>query len=200
MRRLTSPAFIGRAEQLAALQAGLGRALSGEPGALLVGGEAGVGKTRLVAEFAVRAEAAGARVTTGGCVELSGGVAPLLPVVEALRRVSEQIGGGEWLRLIGDGGPDLARLLPELGAPSAAPDRALAQSRLFELLLGVLRRLADREPVVWIVEDVHWADASTLDLLSFVERTLRDERVLVVATFREEKTERSERLRAWLAW
>jgi DNA-binding CsgD family transcriptional regulator/tetratricopeptide (TPR) repeat protein/acylphosphatase len=200
MRRVTSAAFIGRAEPLGALEAGLERAAAGEPGAFLVGGEAGVGKTRLVSEFGVRAEAAGARVTTGGCVELSGGVAPLLPVVEALRRVSEQIGWGEWLRLIGDARPELARLLPELGAPSTTPDRALAQSRLFELLLGVLRRLADREPVVWIVEDVHWADASTLDLLSFVVRNLRDERVLVVATFRDEETERRERLRAWLAW
>jgi DNA-binding CsgD family transcriptional regulator/tetratricopeptide (TPR) repeat protein len=200
MRRLTSRAFIGRAEQLGALEAGLERAAAGEPGALLVGGEAGVGKTRLVSEFGARAEAAGARVTVGGCVELSGGVVPLLPVVEALRRVSEQIGWGEWLRIVGDARPELARLLPELGAPSATPDRALAQSRLFELLLGLLRRLADREPVVWIVEDVHWADASTLDLLSFVVRNLRDERALVVATFRDEETDRSERLRAWLSW
>jgi DNA-binding CsgD family transcriptional regulator/tetratricopeptide (TPR) repeat protein len=200
MRRLTSRAFVGRAEQLGALEAGLERAAAGEPGALLVGGEAGVGKTRLVSEFGVRAQAAGARVTTGGCVELSGGVAPLLAVVEALRRVSEQIGWGEWLRLIGDARPELARLLPELGAPSATPDRALAQSRLFELLLGVLRRLADREPVVWIVEDVHWADASTLDLLSFVVRNLRDERVFVVATFRDDETERREQLRSWLSW
>jgi DNA-binding CsgD family transcriptional regulator/tetratricopeptide (TPR) repeat protein len=200
MRRLTSRAFIGRGEQLGALEYGLERAAAGEPGAFLVGGEAGVGKTRLVSEFGGRAEAAGARVTTGGCVELSGGVVPLLPVVEALRHVSEQIGWGEWLRLIGDARPELARLLPELGAPGAAPDRALAQSRLFELLLGLLRRLADRAPVVWIVEDVHWADASTLDLVSFVVRNLRDERALVVATFRDEETERSERLRAWLSW
>jgi DNA-binding CsgD family transcriptional regulator/tetratricopeptide (TPR) repeat protein len=200
MRRLTSRAFIGRGEQLGALEYGLERAAAGEPGAFLVGGEAGVGKTRLVSEFGGRAEAAGARVTTGGCVELSGGVVPLLPVVEALRHVSEQIGWGEWLRLIGDARPELARLLPELGAPGAAPDRALAQSRLFELLLALLRRLADRAPVVWIVEDVHWADASTLDLLSFVVRNLRDERALVVATFRDEETERSERLRAWLSW
>jgi DNA-binding CsgD family transcriptional regulator/tetratricopeptide (TPR) repeat protein len=200
MRRLTSRAFIGRAEQLGALEDGLERAAAGEPGAFLVGGEAGVGKTRLVSEFGVRAEAAGARVTTGGCVELSGGVAPLLPVVEALRRVSEQIGWGEWLRLVGDARPELARLLPELGTASATPDRALARSRLFELLLGLLRRLADRDPVVWIVEDVHWADASTLDLLAFVVRNLRDERALVVVTFRDDETERHERLRAWLAW
>jgi len=154
MRRLTSRAFIGRAEQLGALEAGLERAAAGEPGALLIGGEAGVGKTRLVSEFGPRAEAAGARVTIGGCVELSGGVVPLLAIVEALRRVSEQLGWGEWLRLIGDARPELARLLPELGAPSGAADRTLAQSRLFELLLGLLRRLADRKPIVWIVEDV----------------------------------------------
>ena len=200
MRRLTSRAFIGRAEQLAALEAGLERAVAGEPGAFLVGGEAGAGKTRLVSEFGARAESAGARVTIGGCVELSGGVAPLLAVVEALRRVSEQIGWGEWLRLVGDARPELARLLPELGAPGGDADRALAQSRLFELLLGLLRRLADRKPIVWIVEDVHWADASTLDLLSFVVRNLRDERALIVVTFRDEETERSERLRAWLTW
>jgi hypothetical protein len=122
---------------------------------------------------------------------------PLLPVVEALRRVSEQIGWGEWLRLVGDARPELAAC-SRAGSAGGDADRALAQSRLFELLLGLLRRLADRKPMVWIVEDVHWPDASTLDLLSFVLRNLRDERALIVVTFRDDETERNERLRAWL--
>jgi DNA-binding CsgD family transcriptional regulator/tetratricopeptide (TPR) repeat protein len=200
MRRLTSRAFVGRAEELGTLEAGLARAANGEPGALLIGGEAGVGKTRLVKEFGARAEAAGARVVAGGCVELSGGLAPLLPVIETLRRVGEQLGWGDWLRLIGDARPELARLLPELGVASEAPDRALAQSRLFELLLGLLRRLADRAPFVWIVEDAHWADASTRDVLAFFVGNLRDERILLVTTFRDDEVERSEALRQWLSW
>src|SRR3954451_14446275 len=200
MRRLTSRAFVGRAEELGALATGLERAAAGEPGGFLVGGEAGVGKTRLGSEVGARAAAAGARVTVGGCVELTGGAAPLLPVIEGLRRVGEQLGWGEWLRLVGDARPELARLLPELGGATQPPDRARAQSRLFELLLGLLRRVADRAPLVWIVEDAHWADASTRDLLAFLVRNLRDERILLVTTFRDDEVERSEALRPWLSW
>ena len=200
MPRATSATFVGRAEELGALTAGLDRAAAREPVAFLVGGEAGVGKTRLVNELARHAGMSGARVMSGGCIELTGGVAPLLPVVEALRGVTEQVGWADWLALVGDARPDLARLIPELGEPAPAPDRGLAQSRLLELLLGVVRRLADRAPLVWIVEDAHWADPSTRDLLSFVVRNLHDERLLLVTTFREDDAERREPLRRWLSW
>ena len=87
MPRATSATFVGRAEELGALAAGLDRAVAGEPVAFLVGGEAGVGKTRLVRSSA-SCRVVGARVMSGGCIELTGGVAPLLPVVEALRGVT----------------------------------------------------------------------------------------------------------------
>jgi DNA-binding CsgD family transcriptional regulator/tetratricopeptide (TPR) repeat protein len=193
---MPSRAFVGRSEELGALRAGLERAAGGDPTLVLVGGEAGVGKTRLVTELGEHAQSAGARVIVGGCVELAGWPAPMLPVVEALRHAADDLGWGDWLRVVGDARPELARLLPELGPASPAPDSGLAQSRLFELVLGVVRRLADRAPLVWIVEDVHWADASTLDLLAFVVRNLRDDRVLLAVTFRDDEVDR---LRQWLS-
>src|SRR3954468_3658984 len=95
MRRLTSREFVGRAEQFSAMWAAFERAAGGEPGIVLVGGEAGAGKTRLVAELGRQAEAAGARPMTGGCVELAGGAAPLLPVIEALREAAGELGWGD---------------------------------------------------------------------------------------------------------
>ena len=102
MPRAPSRTFVGRAEELGALAEGFERARASEPLAFVVGGEAGVGKTRLVGELARRAEASGAQVMSGGCIELTGGVAPLLPIVEALRGVSDRIGWADWLALVGD--------------------------------------------------------------------------------------------------
>ena len=83
MRRVSSPTFVGRAEQLARFDHALARAAEGEPAALLVAGDSGVGKTRLVSEYAERARAASARVLTGDCVELGEGELPYAPIVGA---------------------------------------------------------------------------------------------------------------------
>ena len=91
---------------------------------------------------------------------------------------------------------ELARLLPELGAaPLAAPGPG-GQARLFELLLGVLSRLGQEQPVLLVFEDVHWADAASLDLLSFLVRNLRSERVAIVATMRSDELPAEHPLRA----
>ncbi len=173
----------------------LENAAAGRPGCLLIGGEAGVGKTTLLTALFGQAGEVGARVVHSACVDLHGGDAPLLPVVEALRRLAADLGQAAWDDAVGDVRPQLARLLPELGGGDGADDGATA---LLGALLTFVGRLAGRAPLLLAVDDVHWADPSTLDLLAFLARNLRDERVLLVVTFRDDEPERVG-LRHWLA-
>jgi DNA-binding CsgD family transcriptional regulator/tetratricopeptide (TPR) repeat protein len=187
--RVVSPIFVGRVEELHVLEAALGRATNSEPAMVLVGGEAGVGKTRLVAELTARCAADGTRVLTGGCVPVGDGALPYAPIVEGLRALVGDLGASAVRELIGPSWSELTRLLPALGEPQAGrgtPDQA-AQARLFELLLGMLARLSQQMPVTLVVEDLHWADRSTRDLLAFLVRNLRRERLLVVATYRSDE-------------
>jgi DNA-binding CsgD family transcriptional regulator/tetratricopeptide (TPR) repeat protein len=185
--RVASPTFVGRVEELELLESARRRAADGEPAVVLVGGEAGVGKSRLVAELAARCAADGMRVLYGGCVPVGGDGLPYAPIVEALRPLPDELGIDAVRELAGPSWRELARLLPSLGEPSPGPAGQAAQARLFELLLGLLVRLSRQTPVTMVVEDVHWADQSTRDLLAFLIRNLRRERVLVVATYRSDE-------------
>ena len=206
---LTSPTFVGRADELARLTQAGQRAAAGTPTAVLVGGEAGVGKTRLVAEVAAGARTAGATVLVGGCVELGGEGVPFAPLIEALRAFVRDLDEPELARIVpGQARAELARLLPELG-PSADPGARATfvgdpgpgsdQGRLFELLLGLLERLGEERPAVLVVEDLHWADRSTRDLLAFLVRNLRHGRLLLVLTYRSDELHRRHPLRPFLA-
>jgi DNA-binding CsgD family transcriptional regulator/tetratricopeptide (TPR) repeat protein len=188
--RVTSTSFVGREEELGRLQKGLRSAAAGEPGTFLIAGEAGVGKTRLVQEFAGRVGGE-AQVLLGSCIQLGGGGLPYGPIVDALRPLARDLDPGDLDELLGPSPDDLTRLLPgvTLRPPHrrAEPVSEFAQIRLFELLLRLLDRLGGRRPVVLVVEDAHWADRSTLDLLMFLVRMVRRERLLVVATYRSDE-------------
>jgi len=210
---LTSPTFVGRTEELARLAAAADRAAAGTPTAVLIGGEAGVGKTRLVGELVASARQAGATVLVGGCVELGGEGVPFGPLIEALRPFLRDLDEPELARLVpGRTRVELARLLPELdpsGRPGTGPaGSGLAaggfglgsdQGRLFELLLVLLERLGAERPAVLVVEDLHWADRSTRDLLAFLHRNLRHGRLLLVMTYRSDELHRRHPLRPFLA-
>jgi predicted ATPase/DNA-binding CsgD family transcriptional regulator len=186
--RVHSPTLVGRVEELQALEAARKRAADADPAVVLVGGEAGVGKTRLVAELAARCTTDGIRVLVGGCVPLGDGALPYAPIVEALRTLLAEVGVGAVRELVGPAWPELARLLPALGEPDRrGPPGQAAQARLFELLLGLLGRLGEQAPLILMVEDLHWADRSTRDLLAFLVRNLRRERLLVVVTYRNDE-------------
>jgi DNA-binding CsgD family transcriptional regulator len=152
-----------------------------------VGGEAGVGKTRLVTEVTARCATDGTQVLAGGCVPVGDGGLAYAPIVEALRPLPDEVGVDALRELVGPSWAELARLLPALGEPASGPPGPAAQARLFELLLGLLSRLGERAPVVLVVEDLHWADQSTRDLLAFLVRNLRRERLLLVATYRSDE-------------
>ena len=197
--RVASPAFVGRIEELQALEAARKRAADGEPAVVLVGGEAGVGKTRLLAELAAGCAVDGTRVLSGGCVPVGGSALPYASIVEVLRVLASDLGTDAVRELAGPSWPELARLLPVLGEPlPSGPPGQSAQARLFEVLLGLLGRLSEQAPLVLAVEDVHWSDQSTRDLLVFLVRNLRHERILLVVSYRSDEPQTAW-LRPWLA-
>ena len=167
---------------------------------MLIGGEAGVGKTRLVGELAALGSAAGFCVLTGQCIELGAEGLPLAPLVDALRALARMTPADELGELLGPAGPGLARLLPELGPVAAAPaaGEGLQAGQLLELVLGLLGRLSAARPVMFVIEDLHWADPSTLDLAAFLVRALRAVPVLLVITYRSDELHRRHPLRPLL--
>ncbi|MFC1259361.1 MULTISPECIES: helix-turn-helix transcriptional regulator [Streptomyces] len=200
--RSVSPVFVGRAGELATLNEALDGAASAEPQALLLGGEAGVGKTRLVEEFADAARRQGAVVALGGCVEIGADGLPFAPFSTALRALRRQL-PGELADAAAGQEEELARLLPELGegAPVTGGGRHDEESmaRLFELTARLLERVAARHTVVLVLEDLHWADASTRHLIAYLVRTLRTGRLVVLATYRSDDIHRRHPLRPLLA-
>ncbi|MFH9990317.1 helix-turn-helix transcriptional regulator [Streptomyces luteogriseus] len=196
--RSVSPVFVGRAEELGTLHDALVRAREGEPQALLVGGEAGVGKTRLVEEFAAAARHRGAVVALGGCVEIGADGLPFAPFSTALRALRREL-PGELAAAAAGQEEELARLLPELGESKAGRHDEDGMARLFELTARLLERVAAEHTVVLALEDLHWADASTRHLLSYLFRTLRTGRLVVLATYRSDDIHRRHPLRPLLA-
>jgi len=200
---VASSRFVGRTAELGRLEAAFAYARGGDPLTLCVGGEAGVGKTRLITRFAGQVRGGGGQVLLGGCIELGETALPYAPVVEALRGLGRGLEPAALDDLVGPGRPLLARLLPELGhgeepAPAGLAVGPSGQARLFEAFLALLERLADRSPTVLVVEDLHWADRSTLDLLAFLVRNLRSG-LLLVLTYRTDELHRGHPLRPFLA-
>ncbi|WP_246646506.1 ATP-binding protein [Nonomuraea ceibae] len=198
--RSVSPVFVGREEELAELREALDEARKGNATAVLLGGEAGVGKSRLLQRFSEQIAADGARVLFGGCVELSTEGLAYAPFTAALRQLVREQGADRIAALLPDGAArDLARLLPEFGEPSADGETGTGRARLFEQFLTLLERLADSHPTVLIIEDVHWADRSSRDLIAFLSRNLRIPQVLMVMTYRSDDLHRQHPLRPVLA-
>src|SRR5512132_270940 len=175
--QVTAGRFVGRTQELARLRQLLARAADGESLLALVGGEAGVGKTRLTEQLAATATQQGVRVLRGGCVPLGEEGLPFAPVIEALRGLADQLDPAELQAVAGPARAELARLLPDLAwggeTPVNAPAAVAGQGRLFELLLGLVQRLATSAPLLWVMEDLHWADRSTRDLVAYLATTLR---------------------------
>jgi tetratricopeptide (TPR) repeat protein len=196
--RSVSPVFVGRTDELDALNDALARACAGEPQALLLAGEAGVGKTRLVEEFATAACRRDAVVALGGCVEIGADGLPFAPFSTALRALRREL-PEEFAAAAADQEEELARLLPELGEAGAGRHDEEGMARLFELTARLLERVAADRTVVVALEDLHWADASTRHLLSYLFRTLRTGHLLVLGTYRTDDIHRRHPLRPLLA-
>jgi predicted ATPase len=197
--RVTSPVFVGRHAELAWLAAGLARVHSGSPAALLIGGDAGIGKSRLIREFAMSAGPA-ARVLIGRCPELGAVGLPYAPFTAVLRLLARDPATA---RLACPPGSELTRLLPELGNPGDPAGEAglrEARARLFVQMLSLLEQLGSHRPVVLVIEDAHWADESTRNLISFLidnQRTMHG--VMIVVTYRSDELHRGHPLGPLLA-
>jgi ATP/maltotriose-dependent transcriptional regulator MalT len=194
--RVSSSRLIGRAAELAELEAAFAEAADERPSIVFLAGESGVGKSRLLAELEHKATEGGALVMTGDCVDLGESELPYVPLVAALRPLARS------------GDPALtdsvraavAPLLP--GQAAAALEESSednAQARLFEGLLSLLDALGAERPVLLVIEDLHWADRSTRAAIAFLARSLVAERVLVVASYRPDELHRRHPLRPLLA-
>ena len=203
--RVSSPEFVGRATELAGLDAALSRAEGGVAGAAFVCGESGIGKTRLLRELERRAADRGARVLRGECQAFGAGEQAYAPIASALRRLARELEPEAFETLVGPARGELARLVPERGAMAAQSDPCRARRRVSPglrcsgMLRGLLDRLAADAALLFAVEDLHWADRSTLELLSSLLRGLRDERVLLVCTYRSDALHRRHPLRPFVA-
>src|SRR5260221_446516 len=187
---LSAP-LVGRAAAFSQLVGRYQQARQGQPQAVLVVGEAGIGKTRLAHEFAGWARAQGADVLSGQTFEMRGRL-PYQPLVEALRprleaeNVPEDLLDDLWLA-------ELAHILPELrvrspNLPAPTEDELAAKVRLFEAVARLLDALAQRAPLVLLLDDLDWVDGASLDLLRYLARSLirHGSRVLLLATVRRE--------------
>jgi DNA-binding CsgD family transcriptional regulator len=193
---LQAPAskLVGRAVEFGRLTRVLDQAAAAEPTVALVSGDAGMGKTRLVAELATVAAERGFMVLSGRCAELGDSV-PYLPLADALRSADHT---DPALRDAIAARPVLGLLLPDRGNPplDGGDVSGMAQQQLFGAVLGMLAELAEQIPVLLVLEDMHWADRSTRDLLTFLSRVLHRERVALIATYRTDDLHRGHPLRA----
>jgi hypothetical protein len=192
--------LVGRAAELTWLDQALATVRGGSPATVLIGGDAGAGKTRLVTEFAAMAGAT-ARVLTGWCPELGPVGLPFAPFTDILRELARDRSvpafppGGELLRLFPELSPP-----PVWGAGEVGGDAKAGRARLFVQMLSLLERVARRQPLVLIIENVHWADESTRDLISFlVDNQDAMDGVLIILTYRSDEVHRGHPLAALLS-
>lgn len=182
-RRVSSPIFVGRVAERAALSEALERAVAGRPGIVLVSGEAGVGKSRLLHELTNLGASMAITPVMGACVDVAAGTLPFGPFVDIVRELNRE-------RLVASvparTRAELGRLVPELASERRAEPSAAAggQGRLFAAVRDLLAVASASNPIVVTIEDLHWADLSTLDLVTYLARSMLTEHWLLVATAR----------------
>ncbi|HYN70529.1 MAG TPA: AAA family ATPase, partial [Candidatus Eisenbacteria bacterium] len=184
--------FVGREQEMGVLDGALEAAISGRTRLVLIGGEAGIGKTRLADALATAAIERGARVLWGRSWE-AGGAPAYWPWVQIVRAGLGATGGARLRELLGPRAADVARIIPELPdsgtapTPATKPEGDEERFRVFEATAGLLAALAEAEPIVLILDDLHAADEPSLLLLQFVATQITERRLLVVATYRDDE-------------
>ena len=182
--------FVGRERELAELIAGLDDAFAGRGRLFLLGGEPGIGKSRLAEELIAQAGARGAGVLVGRCWE-AGGAPAYWPWVQALRPHLRGEEPDSLREQLGAGAADLAQVLPEVRArfpdlPAPPPlESEAARFRLFDATVDFLRRASESRPIVLFLDDLHAADAPSLLLMRFLARQLGSTRMLLLGAYRD---------------
>ena len=182
--------FVGRESEQAEAGRLLERAVAGHGGVLLIGGEPGVGKTRLAEEVLAEGRQRGALALTGRCYETEG-TPPFIPWVEMVERSAAIVPKASFREALGDAAPEVAKLVPELRrsfsdipAPIELPPEQ-QRRYLFNSFLDFVRRGTQVTPQVWLIDDLHWADDSTLLLLQHVAQHASGIPLLIVGTYRD---------------
>ncbi len=179
--RSASRLLVGRDEELARLDALVDEIVAGHRlGTVLVEGPAGIGKTRVVHELGARLAARGIDLVVGHCVAQGEQMLPYAPVMELLAELVRREGASAVLRAAGPAGPELGRLVPALGVADVPGVDSARSPRLFQAVSALLQNLSFRRPLVVVVEDVHWADTSTRELLALLARQQPGDVVLLL--------------------
>jgi DNA-binding CsgD family transcriptional regulator/tetratricopeptide (TPR) repeat protein len=196
----TADDFVGRRRELGALCAGLDAACAGGGRLVLLAGEPGIGKSRTALELTAHAAGNGARIVWGRCHE-EAGAPPYWPWVQILRVLAAARGVDDLRGDLDAGASDIADILPEIRAllpdldpPATLSDPSGTRFRLFGSIARFLINSSRRQPLVLVLDDLHWADVPSLRLLEFVAQEMADSRLLVVGTYRETELSRRHRL------
>ncbi|MDQ1465741.1 MAG: hypothetical protein QOH10_156, partial [Actinomycetota bacterium] len=199
----SGPAFVGRDTELSLLTDLWTRIRTGEPHVVLIGGEPGIGKTRLAAETALAAHADGGRALYGRCDEGLG--VPYQPFVEALRGYVDSLRDDDLATGLGRYPGELVRLVPEIAdrardlpAPLQS-DPATEQYRLFDAVVEWLYAASADTPLLVVLDDLHWATSPTVMLLRHIARSERPMRLMFIGTYRQSELDRSHPLSKMLA-
>src|SRR5918997_82621 len=204
MATSVSGAFVGRQREMDELKAALEEALSGHGQLLMLVGEPGIGKTRTAQELAAHAETRGAQVVWGWCYEEEG-APPYWPWLQPIRAYVQQRDAEQLQSEMGPGAADIAEVVSEVRGklPSLEPPPALppeqARFRLFDSITTFLRNAAQSQPLMLVLDDLHWADKPSLLLLQFLARQLGESRLLVVGCYRDMELSRQHPLSESLA-
>jgi len=182
--------FVGRKSDRAELHRFLGQAALGRGSLVMIGGEPGVGKTRLTEELVTEALPKGFLCLVGHCYEMQGGQ-PYMPFVEIVESAARIVEPAAFLQTLGESAPEVAKLVPELRRkfphiPLAAelpPEQE--QRYMFNGLLDFIERAAQTQPLLLVLEDLHWAGESTMLLVQHIAPRLNDIRVLLIGTYRD---------------
>ncbi|PJJ71704.1 regulatory LuxR family protein [Diaminobutyricimonas aerilata] len=183
--------MVGRERERDVLRDAWATALTGEPRLVVVTGEAGIGKSRLLREF--RLELEEAVVAVGQCVEFGAVGIPYAPLADALRDLARRFGTDAVAAAAGAGEAALRTVL------EGTPSQRSSVERIDEAFTTALEGLSATVPVAVLIEDLHWADPATLDVLRFASRVARSGHLLVVMSYRDDEIERGHPLRPFLA-
>jgi DNA-binding CsgD family transcriptional regulator/tetratricopeptide (TPR) repeat protein len=175
--RLSSDRLVGRDEELVGAVKAIHRVAEGRPGVMIVSGPAGIGKSRFVSALAEQLRSEGMRAMVGACLDLGAGAPPYSSLIKAFRSVD----------------PPAVQLLDALTGAVR-----MRRSRLFELLRSTTVGLAKRRPTVLVIEDVHWSDRITRDVLLYLVAMAREGRWALIVTFRDDEVSRRPALREFL--
>ena len=184
--------LVGREEEVEQLLAGLKDSWQGKGVLFLIGGEAGIGKSRLLDELAAQAKKRGASVLMGRCWE-AGGAPPYWPWVQCFRAYVRSHNSARLSNDLGTGAADVARIVPEIRdvlpdlpePPPLSPESA--RFRLFDSTAALLQRAAGTQPILIVLDDLHAADIPSLLLLRFLGREMDAARLLIAAAYRDKE-------------